>query len=108
MLQFDCPGILQDPNLETLQESINTLIDGGRVIQLKDIEDKSINTKQTPMGLGQWLLLSGVQQINNEVEELKFISLDNMKDLIQNNSEFFIGSNKSYYKCVMEAINTSI
>ena len=45
---------------------------------------------------------------NNEVEELKFISLDNMKDLIQNNSEFFIGSNKSYYKCVMEAINTSI
>ena len=27
---------------------------------------------------------------NNEVEELQFISLNNMKDLLQNNSEFFI------------------
>jgi len=45
---------------------------------------------------------------NNEVEELQFISLNNMKDLLQNNSEFFIGSNKSYYNSVIAEIESSI
>ncbi len=45
---------------------------------------------------------------NNEVEELQFISLDNMKDLLQNNSKFFIGSNKSYYNSVIAEIESSI
>ena len=45
---------------------------------------------------------------NNEVEELKFISLNNMKDLILSNSKFFIGSNKSYYNSVITEIESSI
>ena len=45
---------------------------------------------------------------NNEVDQLKFITYNEMKHLINNSKEYFIGSNKNYYKCVMEAINTSI
>lgn len=45
---------------------------------------------------------------NNEVDQLKFITYNEMKYLINNSNEYFIGSNKNYYKCVLEAINTSI
>jgi len=45
---------------------------------------------------------------NNEVDQLKFITYNEMKHLINNSNEYFIGSNKNYYKCVMEAINNSI
>jgi len=46
--------------------------------------------------------------MGDEVEELQFISIDNMKDLLQNNSKFFIGSNKSYYNSVIAKIESSI
>ncbi len=70
ILQFDCPGLLQDPDLKTLIEAIKTLRGGGRVVRLKDeqIRDKTYN--QTPIGLGQWLLASGVQQINNDLKTI--------------------------------------
>ena len=67
LLQFECPGLLQDPSLETLLDSMTTLIGGGRVVRLKNKQDMLLAEEPT-MGLGQWLLISGLQQINNEIE----------------------------------------
>ncbi len=69
-LQFDCPGLLQDPDLETLKDSIKTLRGGGRVVRLKNQTKESLRNPQTAIGLGQWLLISGIQQINNDLKEL--------------------------------------
>ena len=72
-LQFDCPGLLQDPDIKNLTEAIRTLIGGGRVVRLKDQEDEEILKTHPIMGLGQWLLLSGIQQINTELQKLEFL-----------------------------------
>ena len=45
---------------------------------------------------------------NNEVDELKFITYNEMKQLINISNEYFVGSNKNYYNCVMKEINTTI
>lgn len=67
LMSLDCPGLLQDPDFESLREAIKTLLGGGRVLSLQESPRGVHNHKQNPIGLGQWLLLSGLQQINNEL-----------------------------------------
>ena len=45
---------------------------GGRVVRLKDHQLNQDQTTQATMGLGQWLLLSGIQQINDEIQKLDY------------------------------------
>ena len=51
ILEFDCEGILQDPEIDLLNESVTTLLNGGRVIRLKQPiqaqETKSISFLST-------------------------------------------------------------
>ncbi len=68
LLQFDCPGLLQDPDLNTLKKAITTLRGGGRMVRLKCSSPKSEMVVQPTMGLADWLLLSGLQQINNDLQ----------------------------------------
>ena len=70
-LQFDCPGLLQDPDLKTLRESIKTLIGGGRVIKLKEQSADTQFNNQSAIGIGQWFLISGIQQINDELQRIE-------------------------------------
>ncbi len=70
LLQLDCPGMLQDPDLITLGDSINTLLGGGRVVRLQDEAFSSNLKPHATMGLGQWLLFSGLQQISNDLQIL--------------------------------------
>ena len=67
LLTLDCPGLLQDPDLKTLREAITTLRGGGRVLKLQQSPAGGINSAQPTMGLGQWLLFSGLQQISNDL-----------------------------------------
>ncbi|WP_320676703.1 DUF3685 domain-containing protein [Prochlorococcus sp. MIT 1300] len=68
LLELDCPGLLQAADLETLKEAISTLLGGGRVVSLQSEEPRK-NILNTPaMGVGQWLLISGLQQINNDLQ----------------------------------------
>ncbi len=73
LLQLECPGLLQAPDLKTLKEAISTLINGGRVVRLKDPATSVAFPKQMPMGLGQWLLISALQQINNDLHRLNVL-----------------------------------
>ncbi len=72
-LQFDCPGLLQDPNFQTLRESIKTLRNGGRVVKLKHSLSNSEQSNESTLGISQWFLLSGIQQINNELQKIDLL-----------------------------------
>lgn len=67
LLSLDSPGLLQAPDLPTLREAIATLLDGGRVVRLAP-STPSARPPQPTMGLGQWLLTSGLQQITNDLQ----------------------------------------
>ena len=67
LLSLDNPGLLQAPDLNTLREAIETLLQGGRVVRLAQA-NPSTPPAQPAMGLGQWLLTSGLQQITNDLQ----------------------------------------
>ena len=67
LLSLDSPGLLQAPDLNTLREAIETLLQGGRVVRLAQA-NPSTPPAQPAMGLGQWLLTSGLQQITNDLQ----------------------------------------
>ncbi len=67
LLNLNCPGVLQDPDLPTLREGIATLLKGGRVVRLNS-GGPGVETTRPTMGLGQWLLTSGLQQISNDLQ----------------------------------------
>ncbi|MCP9927525.1 DUF3685 domain-containing protein [Cyanobium sp. CH-040] len=60
LLQLPCQGLIEDPTPERLLEAIATLRGGGRVLQLQPDEGPATGAKP---GLGQALLLSGLDQI---------------------------------------------
>ena len=74
VLQFNSPGVLQDPDLKTLMDSISSLIKGGRVLRLKDydIESNPIPTERD-ISLASWLLISGIRQITSELAKIDLI-----------------------------------
>ncbi|MEB3334085.1 MAG: DUF3685 domain-containing protein [Cyanobacteriota bacterium] len=68
LLNLSLPGLLQGPDPATLREAVDTLLAGGRVVELMgDASDEASGREPFPMGLGQWLLVSGLQQIDAEL-----------------------------------------
>lgn len=67
LLALSAMGVLEAPTPERLLEAVATLRAGGRVL---DLRDGSLRPEAQPLGiglgLGQWLLLSGLQQIDAE------------------------------------------
>ena len=74
LLSLDSPGLLQAPDLNTLREAIETLLKGGRVVRLAQA-NPSTPPPQPAMGLGQWLLTSGLQQITNDLQVIDALLL---------------------------------
>ncbi len=68
LLKLNCAGLLQDPSINTLNKSISTLLEGGRVVRLKDSSANVTTSQKAAIGLGQWLLISGLQQIDDDLE----------------------------------------
>ncbi len=69
LLQLPVAGLLQDSDPDTLLAAVSTLLAGGRVVELQG--DGAPVPEATPLmgpiGLGQWLLQSGLQQIDAEL-----------------------------------------
>lgn len=70
LLALDCPGLLQDPDLPTLLDAVVTLEQGGRIVHLAT-GHQPVSGSQPTMGLGQWLLTSGLQQITNDLQVIE-------------------------------------
>lgn len=67
LLDLSIQGLLEAPDAFTLRETVDTLLAGGRVVELLGAEGESPWREPIPMGLGQWLLVSGLQQIDAEL-----------------------------------------
>ena len=67
LLSLDCAGLLQDPDLTQLQQSIKTLLSGGRVVELTAHASSQPFEPFPSPGLGPWLLMTGLQQINHDL-----------------------------------------
>ena len=67
LLGLPAAGLLQQPDAETVRQAVTTLLAGGRVIDLQPDQERA--SEGPPLGLGQWLLQTGLQQI--QVEEAR-------------------------------------
>ena len=70
LLAITASGLLQDGDLKDLQAAIETLLGGGRVVELLAAGEHRRVQKagSNPVGLGQWLLVSGLQQISRDLQ----------------------------------------
>ncbi len=112
LLEFDCPGILQDPDLKTLQQAISTLINGGRVFKLKSPSLVDVNKSGSTIGFGQWLLISGIQQIRQELYSIdtliQYYKSDNFAYLMLKGRKRELLSAKSLLLWMWGPINSSV
>ncbi|ABX08897.1 DUF3685 domain-containing protein [Prochlorococcus marinus] len=71
ILNFESDGILQDPDIKTLVDSISTILEGGRVFQLKQAQNPINSTRKRSIGIGQYLLKQGIDQIDMKIAQLE-------------------------------------
>ena len=72
LLNLPAAGLLQDSNLGELTDSVNTLLGGGRVVRLTPGPSSTRQAQNgSVMGLGQWLLVSGLQQISCDLQTIE-------------------------------------
>ena len=71
LLALAATGLLQNADLNGLQNAIETLLAGGRVIELHAASSSPNEPDFSPMGLGQWLLVSGLQQISQDLQVIE-------------------------------------
>jgi hypothetical protein len=68
LLRLPLQGIVEEPDGSGLLESVATLLQGGRVVEIGPYPaEQPPSSANEPMGFGQWLLISGVQQIDAEL-----------------------------------------
>ncbi|MFN9646511.1 MAG: DUF3685 domain-containing protein [Cyanobacteriota bacterium] len=69
LLDLPLQGVLEEPDADTLRQAVATLLAGGRVVELaaRDGGNAPPAGEPAPLGLGQWLLVSGLQQIDAEL-----------------------------------------
>ena len=79
LLALPAAGLLQNCDLDTLQDAIRTLLAGGRVVRLQPGGGEDCVREpfsDQAMGLGQWLLISGLQQISNDLQVIDALLVD--------------------------------
>lgn len=66
LLQLPLQGLLEEPDAAGLRQAVATLLGGGRVVEIGEGQaEKEVN--DGALGLGQWLLISGLHQIDAEI-----------------------------------------
>jgi len=64
LLQLPCEGLLQQAEPAEIPAAVSTLLAGGRVVELRPLAAE--RPEPEAIGLGQWLLRSGLSQIDSE------------------------------------------
>lgn len=67
LLRLPVQGLLERPEPERLSAAVHTLLEAGRFISLEGAQAIERQDPAPPMGLGRWLLVSGLQQIDAEL-----------------------------------------
>ncbi len=69
LLDLPLQGLLEHPEPESLRTTVGTLLGGGRVVEIAGTAAPAgtrFGAEAETLGLGQWLLISGLQQIDAE------------------------------------------
>ena len=66
LLDLPVQGLLEAPAADSLHGAVRTLLGGGRVVEIAARSAEPGPEASAPLGLGQWLLISGLQQIDGE------------------------------------------
>ena len=66
LLQLPAEGLLQQADPAEIRAAVDTLLGGGRVLDLRPLQAEAAPAEAGPIGLGQWLLQSGLDQIEAE------------------------------------------
>ena len=66
---LSCEGLMLNPQVEKVLESINIILEGGRVFDLSTKNLTKIKTKKE-LSFNQKLLTSGLKQIDNEINNI--------------------------------------
>ncbi len=81
LLQLAVAGLLDAPEPQALVEAVRTLLAGGRVFELRHAA--AGQPGKDPAGLGQWLLLSGLQQVDADIQACQRLLLPAPANLLQ-------------------------
>ncbi len=81
ILNFECEGILQDPDIALLNNSINKLLKGGRVVRLNELIVKDHKRDLSLYSLGSWMLKNSLDNINQEIRRLDGINRFQTKNI---------------------------
>ena len=66
LLQLPVEGLLQQALPEDIPTAVATLLEGGRVVELRPLAAEPAAAAEAPQSLGVWLLRSGLEQIERE------------------------------------------
>ena len=64
LLQLPAQGLIEQADADSLRQAVTTVLAGGRVVAIAAARQAAAAASAAPMGLGQWLLLSGLQHID--------------------------------------------
>ncbi len=68
LLQLPLQGLLEEPDAAGVRQAVATLLGGGRVLEFGcTAVPMAGHPEAAALGLGQWLLISGLQQIDAEI-----------------------------------------
>ncbi len=70
LMTFGSEGVIQDPTVELLRDTINILLGGGRVFKINKETNLNANSIHNSYGLGHWLLTSGLSQIHKDLHTI--------------------------------------
>ena len=70
LMTFGSEGVIQDPTIELLKDTINIIIGGGRVFKINNETNYKESSFNNSYGLGHWLLTSGLSQINRDLHKI--------------------------------------
>ena len=73
LMTLGSEGVIQDPTIERLKESINILLGGGRVFKINKETNYNADSINNSYGLGHWLLTSGLSQINKDLNTIEYM-----------------------------------
>jgi len=73
LMTFGSEGIIQDPSIDLLKETINILLAGGRVFKINNKTNYNSDSINKSYGLGHWLLTSGLSQINKDLNAIEYM-----------------------------------
>tara|TARA_B100000700_G_scaffold312733_1_gene396807 strand:- start:3283 stop:4884 length:1602 start_codon:yes stop_codon:yes gene_type:complete len=73
LMTFGSEGVIQDPSIELLKESINVLLAAGRVFKINNEINYNSDSINKSYGLGHWLLTSGLSQINKDLNTIEYM-----------------------------------